>query len=327
MPSPERGRRVVVTDHVFGDLDIERELLGREGAELVLAPSTDEPALTRLVSGRTDALLVCYAPVPPAVVEAAAAAGCRVIARYGIGVDNVDLETATRLGIPVTNVPDYCLDEVADHALALLLAAVRGVSEGQRLVRSGRWSVPREVHRIRGRRLALLGVGQIGRRMAGRGRVLGYEVVAFDPYADPWPEGVERAATPHAAVEEADVISVHAPLTDETHHLVDAGLIAAVRRRPVLINTSRGGLVDLEAVTEALEHGRLAAVALDVTEPEPLPAEHPLRTHPNAVMTPHMAFYSVEAEQELRRRAAAEVVRALRGEPLDRVVNAVAAHA
>jgi D-3-phosphoglycerate dehydrogenase len=324
MRSPEPAARVVITDHVFGDLEIERDLLAAAGAELVLASSTHEAALVELVSGRTDALLVCFAQVGAAVVEAAAAAGCRVISRTGIGVDNVDLETATRLGIPVTFVPDYCLDEVADHALALLLAAVRGVSAGQAIVRAGEWRVPRAVHRIRGRRLALLGIGQIGRRMAARGQALGYEVVAFDPYADPWPAGISRAASAREAVAEADAISVHAPLTPATRHLVDAELLAAMRRRPVLVNTSRGGLVDLDAVTAALERDRLAAVALDVTDPEPLPLENPLRTHPRAFIPPHLALYSVAAETELRRRAASEVIRALRGEPLDRVVNVVA---
>src|SRR4051812_34535278 len=165
-PSAERGPRVLVTDHVFGGLDAERELLAPLGAELVLAASAAEDDLLRLIAPGTDALLVCFAAVGPRVVEAAADAGCRIIARYGIGVDNVAIDTATDRGIPVTNVPDYCLDEVADHALALLLAAARGISAGQRVVRAGGWAVPREVRRLHGQRLALLGVGQIGRRLA-----------------------------------------------------------------------------------------------------------------------------------------------------------------
>jgi len=189
--------------------------------------------------------------------------------------------------------------------------------------------VPREVFRLRGRRLALVGVGQIGARLAARALAVGFEVVGYDPYLADWPAGVERAGTLEGALAEADAISLHAPLTEENRGLVGERLLGTLRRRPILVNTARGGLVDLDAVTAALDDGRLAAVALDVVDPEPLPADHPLRDHPRAIITPHMAFYSVEAEQELQRRAAEEVARALRGEPAQVPVNleAIAARA
>jgi D-3-phosphoglycerate dehydrogenase len=250
---------------------------------------------------------VCFAQVDASVIEAADE--CRIIARYGIGVDNVDVEAATRKGIQVTNVPDYCLDEVADHAMALLLAAARGVVDAAIGVRSGDWTVPQEnIHRIAGRRLALIGAGRIGRKVADRARAFGYEVVVYDPYAD------DSVASVGEAVSGADAVSIHAPLTDETRHIIGPESLAAMERRPIIVNTSRGGLVDLEAVTRALDEDRLSAVALDVTEPEPLPADHPLRTHPRAIVTPHMSFYSEEAQAELQRRAVEEVVRALTGE-------------
>ena len=299
--------KVLVTDHVFSDLEAERAALAAIDCELEQAPDTDPETLAAAAASAAG-IMVCFAQVDERVIEAAK--DCKIVARYGIGVDNVDVEAATRRGIQVTNVPDYCLDEVADHAMALLLAAARGVVAAALGVRDGDWTVPQEnIHRIAGRRLALVGAGRIGRRVADRARAFGYEVVVFDPYAD------DSVASVEEAVAEADAISLHAPLTDETHNIIGDSTLAAMRRRPILVNTSRGGLVDLEAVTRALDEDRLSAVALDVTEPEPLPADHPLRTHPRAIITPHMSFYSEEAQAELQRRAVEEVVRALTGEP------------
>lgn len=313
--------KVVVTDHVFEDLERERSILEPLGCELVLASGTDEAQLVEAVRD-ADAMLVCYAKVTAPVVEAAAEAGCRVISRYGIGYDNIDVQAATASGLLVTYVPDYCIDEVADHALALLLALGRGVHPAALAVREGEWAVPHgTVHRLRGSRLALIGAGAIGRAVIDRARAFGIGVVAFDPYVDEWNLDAERADTLSDAVAEADFVSLHTPLTEETRHIIDAESIALMRRAPVLVNTARGPLVDMDAAAAALEDGRLGGVALDVTEVEPPPADHPLRRHPRAVLTPHMGFYSVEAQAELQRRAAEEVARALRGEPPGRPVN------
>lgn len=313
--------KVLVSDHVFDGLEIERALLEPLGATVTLAPSHDEETLVRL-AGEADAMLVCFAPIPASVVEAAAAHGCKVIARYGIGVDNVDTTAATRLGIRVTNVPDYCLDEVADHTVALLLAAARQVVFASRGVAQGGWDVPHgRVHRLQGRRLALLGVGRIGRRVVERACAFGLEVVGFDPFlAEPVP-GLTLVDSPELAVADADFVSLHAPLTAETKHMVNSWLIDAMGRCPVVVNTSRGGLIDLDAAWRGLEDGKLAGLALDVTEAEPLPADSPLRTDPRVIVTPHMAFYSVEATQDLQSRAADEVVRALQGLPARSPVN------
>lgn len=308
--------RVLVTDHVGADVDLERSLLESGGLELVVAPDTSEDTLIRLAA-EVDALLVCYAQVQRRVVEAAGEGGVRVIARTGIGWDNIDVEAAQRAGITVTNVPDYCLDEVADHTVALLLVLARRIFAGMESVRHGGWEFPRgSIRRLAGRRLALIGVGQIGRRVAGRAAALGLTVVAYDPFFEDWASvPVERATDLHEALAEADLVSLHVPLTEDTHHLVDEPALAAMRRSPALVNTARGPLVDLDAVTAALVAGRLSGVALDVTDPEPLPVDHPLRSHPDAIVTPHMAFYSVESEDELRRLACEEVLRALAGDP------------
>ena len=316
--------RVVVTDHVFPDLGPTSELLEPLGAELVVATSTDEATLAELAR-EADAIIVCYAPLTERVIEAAAQGGVKVIARTGIGYDNVDVEAASARGILVTNVPDYCLDEVADHTIALLLAAARGDrrSRRDRCVRAAGRCLSRAIHSLRGRQLTLVGIGRIGAKVAERALAFGLRVVAYDPFvSEPPVAGIELAPSLEEALAEADFVSLHAPMTAENRHLVRDETIALMRRAPVLVNTSRGGLVDLEAVTRALEDGRLSGVAVDVTEPEPLPDGHPLRTHPRAIVTPHMAFHSEEAQAELQRRAADEVARALRGDPPRSPVNA-----
>ena len=314
-------RRVLVTDHPFGAFDVERSVLDELDVELVLAPSADEDALVAAVAG-CEAILVCYAQVTERVLDAAAAQGCRIVSRYGIGFDNIDVAAATRHGILVTYVPDYCLDEVADHTLALLLSLARGVVPASRAVARGDWTTPQgEVRRLQGRRLAVIGTGGIGRRVIDRALAFGFELVGHDPYATAWDPRVERAATFAEAVATCDALTLHVPLTDATHHLVDAAAIDGMTRAPIVVNTSRGPLVDAEAALAALDDGRLSGVALDVTEIEPLPTGHRLRDHPRAVVTPHMAFYSVEAQAELQRRAADEVARAFTGRPPQRPLN------
>jgi D-3-phosphoglycerate dehydrogenase len=317
--------RVVVTDHVFPDLGPTSELLASLGAELVVAPATDEATLAELVR-EADAIIVCYAPLTSGVIEAAAEGGVKVIARTGIGYDNVDVETASEHGILVTNVPDYCLDEVADHTLALLLAAARAIVEAAESVRAGGWSLPETtIHSLRGRQLTLVGVGRIGAKVAERALAFGLRVVAYDPYvSEPPVAGIELVSSLEEALAGADFVSLHVPMNAENRHLVRDETIALMLRAPVLVNTSRGGLVDLDAVARALDNGRLAGIALDVTDPEPLPQDHPLRTHARAIVTPHFAFHSEEAQTELQRRAADEVVRALRGDPPRSPVNASA---
>jgi D-3-phosphoglycerate dehydrogenase len=310
------ARRVLMTDNIFASLDEFYTELRPLGLELEVAPSGDEKTLAELAHSSA-ALVVVYAKITERVIAAAAANGCRVISRCGIGYDNIDVDSATRHRLQVTYVPDYCLDEVADHTVALLLAFARGLVPGVMAMKAGGWKIPTEgIHRLQGRQLTLIGVGRIGRRVADRALALGLTVTAYDPFISEWDlEGVRRAATLAEALESAHFVSLHAPLTPENHHLVGNDVLALMKERPVLINTARGGLVDMVAVTAALQSDLLAGVALDVFEVEPLAADHPLRAHPRAVLTPHMAYYSQESESELKRRAAEEVARAIRGEP------------
>ncbi len=312
---------VLLTDRPFGSDEIEEQVLATAGLQLVRAPDTDETTLERLAEGAAG-MLVCYAKVGEKVIEAAARGGCRVMARYGIGYDNIDIDAATKASIVVTYVPDYCINEVADHTVALLLAIGRGVLPAALGVRAGGWDVPKSgIKRLADSRLALIGIGRIGQQVAARAAAFGMEVVAYDPYVSDWDERIGRAATVDEAIADADFISMHAPLTAENHHLIGAREIELMRPGAVLVNTSRGGLVDLDAVVSGLNDGRLGGVALDVTEVEPLPADHPLRTHPRAVVTPHMSFYSAEAQDELQRRAVESVVDVLAGRTPRNPVN------
>lgn len=308
--------RILITDNIFKSLDEFHDELSPLDVTFEVAPSTDEATLARL-AGSAAAIIVVYAKITEPIISAAFKAGCRIISRCGIGFDNIDVEAATKHGIQVTYVPDYCLDEVADHTIMLLLASARAFGPSRALVQHGGWGRPdADVHRLRGRTLALIGIGRIGRRVATRAAALGLSITAFDPFLTELnQDGITMAASLEEAVAEADFVSLHAPLTADNHHLINARSLAAMRRKPVLINTARGGLVDLDAVAAAVASGQLSGVALDVFETEPLLAEHSLRTHPRALVTPHLAYYSIESEGELKRRAAEEVARSIRGEP------------
>jgi D-3-phosphoglycerate dehydrogenase / 2-oxoglutarate reductase len=307
--------RVLITDHPFDDIEPEREVLGPLRVELDIASAPDEASILSSLH-EVRGILVCYAHITAPIIQAAAAGGCRIISRYGIGYDNVDVEAATRAGIVVTTVPDYCLDEVADHTLALLLSHARAVVVGNASVRRGAWVLPDQpVHRLTNRRLALIGLGAIGRRVADRAAGFGLGITVFDPYADRSQlDGVRWVDRIDEAVADADFISLHVPLTEETRHIIDANVFSAMANAPLLINTARGALVDLDAAAHALAHDRLGGLALDVTEPEPLNADHPILEDARVIVTPHTAFHSQESQLELQRRAAEEVARALRGE-------------
>lgn len=321
-PSDPSTFRVVVTDHAFPSLDAERQLLEPLGAVIDDAQCRDSSELAARVVD-ADALLVQFAPIDAEVLEALTR--CRVVVRYGIGVDNVDVAAATRLGVPISNVPDYALDEVADHAMTLLLAAARKLPRVAAAVRDGRWelSPARPMRSLSGSTLGLAGFGGIGRRVATRARAFGIRVLAYDPYA---PDrafaeaGVERAAWDELLAA-SDAISVHLPLTDETRSLFDADAFAAMRPGALFVNTSRGGVVVTDALVEALDEGSVAFAGLDVLDVEPPDRDAAIVHHPNAVVTSHCAWYTEQALVRLQRHAAEEVARALRGDRLAYQLN------
>jgi D-3-phosphoglycerate dehydrogenase len=253
-----------------------------------------------------------------------------LLVRAGIGYDVIDVDAATAAGIWVANVPDYCVDEVADHAMLLLMAAWRRLSELEAVWHAGSWVNPAlvpPVNRARGRRLGIVGFGRIGQAVARRARGFGFEVVAHDPFVD---DGVLRAAEVEPiGLDElfttSDAVSLHCPLTPETRFLVNAERLERVRPGLVFVNTSRGGLVDLAALDHALETGQVAAAGLDVLEDEPAPdLSRPLFKRPNVRLTPHLAWYSLESRRDLALQAAEEAFRYISGERPKNLVNPAA---
>jgi D-3-phosphoglycerate dehydrogenase len=317
-------KSILVTDHVFPNLDPERSIL--DGIGILRQVGTVSDVELMNMARDADAILNCYRPLSAELLGAMK--NCRIIARYGIGVDTVPLQVATSLGIQVTNVPDYCIEEVADHSLALILAFTRGIVRGLDQTRAGGWDVTslRPIHRQRGRTLGLVGFGRIARALADRGKALGYDIVAFDPHLsdEAFRAAGARPVDLDTLFRDSDVISLHAPLTPETRHMVDAQRLATMRQGSILVSTARGGLVDYEAVVAALRAGTLGGAGLDVLETEPpAPGSTSIAGVPNLIVTPHLAFYSEQALIELQRKAALQVRAVLEGRHPDYPVNMV----
>ncbi|GAA1198022.1 C-terminal binding protein [Prauserella alba] len=311
-------RRVVVTDHAFGDVTGEAAVADRHGAEFAVHQCRTEEETVEAVRG-ADVAFVNFAPTTRAVLSAMAD-GAAVI-RYGIGYDNVDVAAAADLGVTVANVPDYGVDTVADHTVACLLTLLRRLTRFDRAVHRDGWCAPRDLGSVpgfAGTTIGLVGLGQIGLAVAKRLAPFGFTVLAHDPYAD------AHAAAAHGVrlseldelLGAADAVSLHAPLTAETSKLLDASAFALMRRGAFLVNTSRGGLVDQDALADAVESGQVAGAALDVFDPEPLAADSRLRELREVLLTPHAAFFSDSSLAALQRLAAEEADRALSGKPL-----------
>lgn len=306
--------RVVAIDDGYADYDQEHALLGAAGAAFSLRPCKGNDVAAAAAVADADVILVRESPVTRAVLEAAPR--CRAVIRYGIGVDNIDQAAARARKVMVCNVPDYGTDEVATLAVALALAVVRRLRLHDAEVRAGRWStgVLRPMHRLRGRTLGFVGYGRIARMTHAMLVGFGFaRVLAHDPRAA-LPPGVEPASV-DAICREADLISLHAPLNDATRHLIDARRLALMRPTAILVNTARGGLVDLDALHAALAAGRLLGAGLDVFDPEPPDPAHPLFALDNVVVTNHIGWYSEQSMRDLQRLTAEEAARVLRGEP------------
>ncbi len=312
---------VAVSDTVFPNLDRARAVLSQIGADLQLAAEPKPEAIMR-VAKDADALFATYAKITAEMIRQMTR--CRIISRFGIGVDNVDIPVATERGIVVTKVPDYCLDEVSDHAMALLLSAVRKIPFANRLVQDGRWEMPAVVpiHRLRGTVLGLVGFGRIPQLVAPKAQSFGIRVVTHDPYIPK--EVLERAGVQHVEFSEllkiSDYVSIHAPLLPETTGLFNAEAFRQMKPHAYLINTARGPIVDEAALAAALDAGQLAGAALDVMAKEP-PQNSPLLGRPTVIITPHTSFYSEESLADLETKAAEEVVRVLRGQAPRNPVN------
>jgi D-3-phosphoglycerate dehydrogenase len=316
----ERFRyQVIITDCDHGSIEEEKEELGCIGAELILAQIREEEDLIR-VCKEADGLINQYAILNRNVLSHLPR--CKVIARYGVGVDSIDLRAATDLGIIVANVPDYCIDEVASHALAMLLTLIRKTAFFDRKVRSSQWDFRQgaSIHRIRGKTLGLIGCGKIGFEVGKRMSAFGVKVITFDPYLEEVSEGTELKDF-DTVLKKSDFISIHCPLNDSTRHLIGDEAFKKMEKKPIIINTSRGPIVDERALIQALEQGLISGAGLDVLEKEPPDLQNPLLKMENVILSPHVGFYSEESISELKRRTAKNVADVLRGRRPGSVVN------
>jgi D-3-phosphoglycerate dehydrogenase / 2-oxoglutarate reductase len=313
--------KVVLTDYVWESLDVEKKILGDLGELVPL--QTKKPDDFIVQAADCDALLNTYAgPITADVM--AKMPKCRIIARYGIGVDTIDLDAATAAGIIVTNNPTYCIEEVAEHTMALLLDSARKIAFYDRLVRSGQWAVPpgKPLYRLLGRTLGLVGFGNIARQVAVRAAAFGMKVVYADPFVK---EGQFKEPGSKVGLDElyrdSDFISVHPPLTKETRGMIDDAAFSKMKPGAIIINCARGPVIDTAALVKALDAKKIAGAALDTTDPEPLPDPHPLRGRDNVIINPHVAWYSETAMVGLQAGAPNEVKRVLSGEWPVNVVN------
>ena len=313
---------VLVTDTTWPSTAPEAKVLAKVGATLLLAQTGSEEELLALVP-QADAILTCFKKVSAAVI--AAGPKLQVVGRYGIGVDNIAVDEATRLGIPVTNVPAYCLDEVAEHVMALILACARQVIRYNAAVHAGTWSLKTgmPLFRVRGQALGIIGFGKIGRTLAAKARAFGMRVLVYDPRAKP--EALrDQGAQPvslEALLAQADFVSTHTPLTPATRGLINAERLRSMKPTAYLINTARGAIIDPMALLRALREGWIAGAAADVFDPEPIPGDHPLLQLPNFIVTPHVAFYSEQSIVDLETLAAENVAAILAGRRPAAVVN------
>ena len=302
-------RPVLFSDHDFRDVELEREIFSAAGVPLRIAQCRSEG---QVIDAARDcgAILLQYAPITARVVAALPDLG--LVSRIGAGYDTVDTKACEERGVWVANSPDYGVGEVATHALALALAAIRNVVRYDRDIRAGHWHYESSgtLRRPAEMTLGIVGLGRIGKRMAHVSRNVVRRVIAYDPYLidGDFPAYVERAPSLAALAAQADVVSLHTPLDATTRGMIDRSFFAAQKRGATLVNTARGAIVNIPDLLAALDAGILQAAALDVLPDEPVPADSPLAVDPRVILTPHAAFYSVEAERELRRKAAQNIV-------------------
>ncbi len=311
--------RVLITDRAWPDFDIERTILADAGAELIEATATDEATLAELARD-VDAIGTNWARVTEPVIRSCTK--CKIVARFGIGLDNIDVRVATELGIPVTNCPDYCVSEVSDHALGLLLACARRIGFFHWRTKQGEYNLgaATTMRRLSSQTVGLIGLGHTARELVPKLRAIGFKVIAHTVSGNSHGTDCQMVSLKDLLTQ-SDFVSLHAPLTPETHHLINAERLHLIKSTAYLINTSRGGLIDASALWNAIHTNKLAGAALDVFEPEPPDLNLPLYRDERVIVTPHAAFVSAESLEQLRRQATHQIVQALHGHRPDNVVN------
>lgn len=310
-----------MTDRAWPDSDIERTILQEAGAELLEATATDETTLAELATG-VDAIGTTWARVTERVIRSCTK--CRIVARFGIGLDNIDVRVATELGIPVTNCPDYCVSEVSDHALGLMLACARRIGFFHWRTKQGEYNLgaATTMRRLSSQTVGLIGLGHTARELVPKLRAIGFKVIAHTRSGNSHGSDCQMVSL-EELLTQSDFVSLHAPLTPETHHLMNAERLRLMKPTAYLINTSRGGLIDTSALWNAIHTSKLAGAALDVFEPEPPDLNLPLYRDERVIVTPHAAFVSAESLEQLRGQATHQIVQALHGRRPDNVVNSL----
>lgn len=309
------GPVIAVTDSVFPTLDPAKAALARLNPTYRMAKSASADDILA-VARDADALLITYAKITREIIDQLTK--CKAIGRFGLGVDNIDLPAAKEKGIAVNYVPDYCIREVSDHTMALLLSLIRKVPLSNKLVQAGRWEMPAVVpiRRIEGTVLGLVGFGHIPRLVAPKAQAFGIKVIAFDPFAK---AELFKAANVESVdfgtlLQRSDYVSVHAPLMPQNRGMMNAAAFAKMKKGAYIVNTARGPLIDEPALIAALDAGQVGGAGLDVVATEPLAKDSPLLGRDNVIVSPHTAFYSIEALEELQSKCASDVARVLSGE-------------
>ena len=314
--------KILITDYAWASVEPERQVLSEVNAELIVAETGDEEELLTYAH-KVDGILTCWKPVRELVISQATK--CQIIARYGIGLDNIDVESATENGIIVTNVPAYCVDEVSDHAITLLLACARNITIYNNAVKTGTWNqnIGQQMYRLRGKTIGVIGFGRIAKALIPKAIALGLKVIVYSPRTsyNIIDKYNANKVTYDELLKTSDFISIHAPLTSETKHLFSHEEFRVMKATAFLINTARGGIVDTFALTEALKNGEIAGAGLDVLETEPPASGDPLLHLDNVIFTPHAAFISEESILELEVTAATSVKQVLTGQLPDSIVN------
>jgi len=316
--------KVVMTDTVYPDLEMEKRAFAAVGAEFVFLGTKEEAVIAEAVKD-ADAVIVCYAKISEATIQGMTK--CRSISKTGIGVNNIDVEQATKQGIRVMNVSDYCIEEVSDVTIALILSLIRRIPFLWDNVRAGNWSWAgsEKMPRIRGKTMGFLGFGRIARRSAEKMKPFGVELIAYDPYVtqESVAELGVRMVSLDEALSQSDILSLNLPLTNETKFIINKDSLAKMKETAVLVNTARGPLINEEDLCAAVRAGKLAGVGLDVLNHEAYDADNPLFFLENVIITPHAAFWSTEATQELREKSLADLLTVLDGKEPKYMVNRV----
>nr|WP_321454664.1 C-terminal binding protein [uncultured Cohaesibacter sp.] len=310
--------KIVITDLDHADQNMEREVFAKAGMEFDMLDCKTEDDLINQIKGYNIALNQ-YAPFTKRVFDALP--DLKQIIRYGVGVNNVDLAAAKEAGVQVCNVPDYGMHEVSDHAISLSLTIIRKIPKMNKAVHDGVWdfTIASPIRRFCEITVGVVGLGRIGRLYAAKMHELGFNIIGYDKFYTPSDAdgtGYIKAATLDEVIESADVFALFCPVTDENYHMIGKDAISRMKEGTYVVNTARGGLIDEDALAEALKSGKVAGAALDTTEKEPLPADSPLRALENCLVTPHMAWYSEDSALELKRKVAEEAVRFAKGESI-----------